>query len=113
MVEQLEDRSFKRITDSFPIPMLKYLHVQHDTVKPYNTKIEVEDDTRQFLDYVIQIFDDKLFDLEFHSTVLTLIHLGRYGTYKINLRLDSKNGFINAFYVRQIRNYQKRSYISR
>lgn len=74
MVEQLEDRSFKRITDSFPIPMLKYLHVQHDTVKPYNTKIEVEDDTRQFLDYVIQIFDDKLFDLEFHSTVLTLIH---------------------------------------
>ena len=55
--------------------MLKYLHVQHDTVKPYNTKIELEDDTRQFLDYVIQIFDDKLFDLEFHSTVLTLIHL--------------------------------------
>ena len=90
MVEQLEDCSFKRITDRFPIPMLKYLRVQHDTVKPYNTKIEMDDNSRQFLDYVIQIFDDKLFDLEFHSTVLTMIHLGRYGTYKINLRIDSK-----------------------
>lgn len=55
MVEQLEDCSFKRITDRFPIPMLKYQHVQHDTVKPYNTKIEMDDNSWQFLDYVIQI----------------------------------------------------------
>ena len=27
MTEQLEDRSFKRLTDTFPVPMLKYLHV--------------------------------------------------------------------------------------
>ena len=36
------------------------------------------------------ISENKVIDLEFHSTVLTLDHLGRYGTYKIYLRLDSK-----------------------
>ena len=85
-----EDRSFKRLTSKFPIPMLKYLRVQHLMAKPYPTKIEAGDDTRQFLDYVIEIAENKLFDLEFHSSFLTINHLGRYGTYKINLRIDSK-----------------------
>ena len=38
----------------------------------------------------MEISENKVIDLEFHSTVLTLDHLGRYGTYKIYLRLDSK-----------------------
>lgn len=50
-----EDRSFKRLTSKFPIPMLKYLHVQYEMAKPYSTKIELDEDTRQFLDYVIEI----------------------------------------------------------
>ena len=29
MTEQLEDRSFKRLTDTFPVPMLKYLTEQN------------------------------------------------------------------------------------
>ena len=38
----------------------------------------------------MEISENKVIDLEFHSTVLTLDHLGRYGTYKIYLRIDSK-----------------------
>ena len=90
MAELLEDRSFKRFSRRFPVPMLKYLRVQHEMAKPYPTKIELDDDRRQFLDYVIEIAENKLFDLEFHSSILTLHHLGRYGIYKINLRIDSK-----------------------
>ncbi len=90
MAEQLEDRSFKRLTDAFPVPMLKYLHFNHALTKPYKTTIEIDDDNKQFLDYVLQISEDILVDIEFHSTVLTLNHLGRYGTYKIYLRIDSK-----------------------
>ena len=90
MSEQLEDRSFKRLTDTFPVPMLKYLHVNHDRIKPYKTTLEISKNNKQFLDYVLEISENKLIDLEFHSTVLTLDHLGRYGTYKIYLRIDSK-----------------------
>ena len=39
---------------------------------------------------MLEISENKVIDLEFHSTVLTLDHLGRYGTYKIYLRIDSK-----------------------
>lgn len=90
MSEQLEDRSFKRLTDTFPVPMLKYLHVNHDRTKPYKTTLEITKNNKQFLDYVLEISENKVIDLEFHSTVLTLDHLGRYGTYKIYLRIDSK-----------------------
>ena len=90
MSEQLEDRSFKRLTDTFPVPMLKYLHINHDRTKPYKTTLEISENCKQFLDYVLEISQNKLFDLEFHSTVLTLGHLGRYGTYKIYLRINSK-----------------------
>ena len=90
MAELFEDRSFKRLTSKFPIPMLKYLRVQHEMVRPYPTKIELDDDSRQFLDYVIEIAENKLFDLEFHSSLLTIKHLGHYGIYKINLRIYSK-----------------------
>ena len=83
MTERFEDRSFKRLTSKFPIPMLKYLRVQYEMAKPYSTKIELDEDTRQFLDYVIEIAQNKLFDLEFHSSILTINHLGRYGTYKL------------------------------
>ena len=90
MTEQLEDRSFKRLTDTFPVPMLKYLHVNHDRAKPCKTTLEISKNNKQFLDYVLEISENKVIDLEFHSTVLTLDHLGRYGTYKIYLRIDSK-----------------------
>ena len=90
MSEQLEDRSFKRLTDTFPVPMLKYLHINHDRTKPYKTTLEISENCKQFLDYVLEISQNKLFDLEFHSTVLTVGHLGRYGTYKIYLRINSK-----------------------
>lgn len=90
MTEQFEDRSFKRITDKFPVPMLKYLRVQHEMARKYSTTIELDENTKQFLDYVIQIYEDRLVDLEFHSSILTFKHLGRYGTYQINLRLDSE-----------------------
>ena len=90
MTEHLEDRSFKRLTDAFPVPMLKYLQVCHDRTKPYKTTLEITKNNKQFLDYVLEISENKVIDLEFHSTVLTLDHLGRYGTYKIYLRLDSK-----------------------
>ena len=90
MTEQLEDRSFKRLTDTFPVPMLKYLHINHDRTKPYKTTLEISENCKQFLDYVLEISQNKLFDLEFHSTVLTVGHLGRYGTYKIFLRINSK-----------------------
>ncbi|WP_407381392.1 hypothetical protein [Methanobrevibacter sp.] len=65
-------------------------HFNHALTKPYKTTIEIDDDNKQFLDYVLQISEDILVDIEFHSTVLTLNHLGRYGTYKIYLRIDSK-----------------------
>ena len=90
MVEQLEDHSFKRLTDTFPVPMLKYLRINHDRTKPYKTTLEISENNKQFLDYVLEISENKVIDLEFHSTVLTLDHLGRYGTYKIYLRIDSK-----------------------
>ena len=90
MSEQLEDRSFKRLTDTFPVPMLKYLNIDHDRTRPYKTTLEISDNNKQFLDYVLEISKNKVIDLEFHSTVLTLDHLGRYGTYKIYLRIDSK-----------------------
>lgn len=90
MTEHLEDRSFKRLTDAFPVPMLKYLNVRHDMTKPYKTTLEITNNNKQFLDYALEISENKVIDLEFHSTVLTLDHLGRYGTYKIYLRLDSK-----------------------
>ena len=41
MTEHLEDRSFKRLTDAFPVPMLKYLNVRHDMTKPYKTTLEI------------------------------------------------------------------------
>ena len=77
MTKQLEDRSFKRLTDTFPVPMLKYLHVRHDMTKPYKTTLEISENNKQFLDYVLEISKNKVLDLEFHSTVLTLDHLGR------------------------------------
>ena len=55
MTEQLEDRSFKRLTDTFPLPMLKYLHVRHDMTKPYKTTLEISENNKQFLDYVLEI----------------------------------------------------------
>ena len=70
--------------------MLKYLHVRHDMTKPYKTTLEISKNNKQFLDYVLEISQNKVLDLEFHSTVLTLDHLGRYGTYKIYLRIKSK-----------------------
>ena len=70
--------------------MLKYLHVRHDMTKPYKTTLEISKNNKQFLDYVLEISKNKVLDLEFHSTVLTLDHLGRYGTYKIYLRIKSK-----------------------
>ena len=97
MAELFEDRSFKRLTSKFPIPMLKYLRVQHEMVRPYPTKIELDDDSRQFLDYVIEIAENKLFDLEFHSSLLTIKHLGHYGIYKINLRIYSKKYVYHIF----------------
>ena len=90
MVEHFEDRSFKRITDKFKIPMLKYLRYRYEMAKKFSTTIEVDKNTKQFLDYVIQIYEDVLTDLEFHSGDLRIEELGRYGTYKINLRVNSK-----------------------
>ena len=89
MSKQLEDISFKRLTERFPVPMLKYLKIQYEMAKTYPTKIELENNQRQFLDHIIQIHEDKLLDLEFHSGILTFKILGHYGTYKINLRVDS------------------------
>ena len=66
------------------------MHINHDRTKPYKTTLEISENCKQFLDYVLEISQNKLFDLEFHSTVLTVGHLGRYGTYKIYLRINSK-----------------------
>ena len=90
MAKQFEDYSFKRLVDKFPVPMLKYLLVQYDKIEPYKNKIEINNEYRIFLDYVIEISDNKLFDLEFHSSVLEIFNLGHYGAYKIYLRVDSK-----------------------
>ena len=90
MAKQFEDYCFKRLVDKFPVPMLKYLLVQYDKIEPYKNKIEINNEYRIFLDYVIEISDNKLFDLEFHSSVLEIFNLGHYGAYKIYLRVDSK-----------------------
>lgn len=89
MVEYLEDRSFKRLAEKFPIPLLKYLRIKHEMANPYPNKIELYNDERQLLDYVIKIYENKLLNIEFHSSILTIKHLGKYGTYKINLRIYS------------------------
>ena len=90
MAKQFEDYSFKRLVDKFPVPMLKYLMVQYDRIEPCNTKIEISNDYRIFLDYVAEISDNEVLDLEFHSSVLEIFNLGYYGAYKIYLRIDSK-----------------------
>ena len=87
--KNLEDRSFKRLTDKFKGPMLKYLRYRYEMLKKYATTIEVDDNTKQYLNYVIQIYKDVLVDIEFHSGVLRIKDLRCYGTYKINLREDS------------------------
>ena len=45
--------------------------------KPYKTTLEISENNKQFLDYVLEISKNKVLDLEFHSTVLTLDHLGQ------------------------------------
>lgn len=52
MTEHFKDRSFKRLTDAFPVPMLKYLNVRHDMTKPYKTTLEITNNNKQFLDFV-------------------------------------------------------------
>ena len=46
MAEHLEDCSFKRLTDAFPVPMLKYLNVRHDMTKPYKTTLEITNNNK-------------------------------------------------------------------
>lgn len=65
--KNLEDRSFKRLTDKFKGPMLKYLRYRYEMLKKYSETIEVDGNTKQYLDYVIQIYEDVLVDIEFYS----------------------------------------------
>ena len=108
MAEHFEDRSFKRITDKFKIPMLKYLRYRYEMAKKFSTTIEVDKNTKQFLDYVIQIYEDVLTDLEFHSGDLRIEELGRYGTYKINLRVNSKKSVHQTILCTANPKYSKR-----
>ena len=76
--------------------------------KKFSTTIEVDKNTKQFLDYVIQIYEDVLTDLEFHSGDLRIEELGRYGTYKINLRVNSKKSVHQTILCTANPKYSKR-----
>ena len=90
MVEQLEDRGFKKVTEVFPEATIKFLGIDYDMVVPYPSTIFLTEKCEQRLDNVFQIYENKLLDLEYHSTDLQNKPLGRYDTYKTNLRVVSK-----------------------